>query len=311
MNLPRTTLPRTTRWGVGLALVAAVLSGIAIFINGLYVKEFSDQTLLAAVRNSLVGLTLLGMLVGSRRTAELHGLPARRRLELIAIGILGGGIPFALFFTGLAISTAPGAALIQKTLFVWVAPLAVVFLGERLGLAQILGLGLLLAGTLLLSPGSLGVGPGEALILGATLFWAVEVLLAKRVLGTLATLPSATARMVIGGLVLLGIVLLNGHLGQLALWTPRLWLIALATGAILLGYVVAWYAALRRAPASVVTCVLVLGAVITVALQAMSTGKVPDAARVGALGLLAVGAAVFVVAALGALARRHNPQVPA
>jgi drug/metabolite transporter (DMT)-like permease len=284
---------------------------MAIFINGLYVKEFADQTLLAGVRNSLVGLTLLGVLAGSRRTGELRGLPTRRRLELLAIGIVGGGIPFALFFTGLAMSTAPGAALIQKTLFVWVAPLAVVFLGERLGLAQIVGLGLLLAGTLLLTPGSLAAGPGEALILAATLFWAVEVLLAKRVLGAVPTLPSATARMVIGGLVLLGIVLFNGHLGQLAAWTPRLWLIALATGAILLGYVVAWYAALRRAPASVVTSVLVLGAVITAALQATSSGKVPDAARVGALGLLVVGAAVIVAAALGVLAGRHSPQIPA
>jgi drug/metabolite transporter (DMT)-like permease len=293
------TVPRTVRWGVGLALVAACVSGLSIYLNGLYVKEFPDQTLLAAVRNSLVGLALVGMLVAGRRTGELRDLPARRRLGLLAIGVVGGGIAFALFFTGLALTTAPGAALIQKTLFVWVALLAVVFLGERLGLAQILGMGALLAGTLLLTPGSLAAGPGEALILVATLLWALEVLIAKRVLGEVRTLPAATARMVIGGLVLLGIVLFNGHLGQLAAWTPRQWTIVLGTGALLCGYVVAWYGALRRAPASVVTSVLVVGAVITSGLQAVTAGKLPDGARTGGLALLAVGTILIVLAAAG------------
>ncbi len=304
------TLPRTARWGIGLAFAAAGISGLAIFLNGLYVKEFPDQTLLAAVRNSLVGLALLGVLAASRRTGELRGLPTRRRLGLLAIGIIGGGIPFALFFTGLAMTSAPGAALIQKTLFVWVALLAMVFLGERLGLAQLGGVAVLLAGTLLVTPGSLAVGPGEALILVATLFWAVEVLLAKRVLGDVRTLPTAAARMVIGGLVLVGIVLFNGHLAQLAAWTPRQWLIVAGTGAILLAYVATWYAALRRAPASVVTSVLVVGAVITSGLQVIGTGKVPDAARLGGLALLIVGV-VVVLAAFGPIAIRRRAHVPA
>lgn len=297
--------PRTVRWGIGLALVAAGISGLSIYLNGLYVREFPDQTLLAAVRNSLVGLALLGVLAASRRGAELRGLTGRNRAGLLAIGIIGGSIPFALFFTGLAMTTAPGAALIQKTLFVWVALLAMVFLGERLGLAQVLGVVLLLAGTLLVTPGSVAAGPGEALILVATLLWAVEVLIAKRVLGEVATLPTATARMAIGGLILLGIVLVNGHLGQLAEWSPRQWTIVLATGALLCGYVVAWYGALRRAPASVVTSVLVAGAVITSGLQVLGTGKLPDAARLGGLALLAVGAAVVVAGALGWLGGRR------
>ena len=300
------TVPRTVRWGVGLALVAAGISGVSIYLNGLVIKEFPDQTLLAAVRNSLVGLALLAALAAGRRTGELRGLPTRDRRGLLAIGIIGGSIPFALFFTGLAMTTAPGAAVIQKTLFVWVALLAMVFLGERLGLAQIAGVVLLLAGTLLVTPGSIGAGPGEALILVATLMWAVEVLLAKRILGHVPTLPTATARMAIGGLLLLGIVVLNGHLGQLADWSPRQWAIVLATGALLCGYVLAWYGALRRAPASVVTSVLVVGAVITGALQALGTGKLPDPTRVGGLALLAAGTAVVVAGALGWLGQRHS-----
>ena len=49
------------------------------------------------------------------------------------IGVIGGSVPFILFFNGLAMASAPSAAFIHKTLFVWVVLLAVPFLGERLG----------------------------------------------------------------------------------------------------------------------------------------------------------------------------------
>jgi len=60
------------------------------------------------------------------------------------IAIVGGSLPFLLFFTGLSLASAPSAAFIHKTLFIWVAFLAVPFLGERLGWAQICALGVLL-----------------------------------------------------------------------------------------------------------------------------------------------------------------------
>ena len=49
----------------------------------------------------------------------------------------------------------------------------------------------------------------------------------------------------------------------------------LLTGIILAGYVGTWFAALHRAPATVVTSILVGGAVITGALQAVSKGGPP------------------------------------
>ena len=60
-------------------------------------------------------------------------------------------MPFILFFTGLAQASAPSAAFIHKTLFVWVALLAVPFLGERLGWLQLAALGVLLAGQALVA----------------------------------------------------------------------------------------------------------------------------------------------------------------
>ncbi len=306
------TLPRTVAVGIGLAVVAALLSGVAVFANGLIVRQFPDQTLLAAVRNGGVGVVLLIALTAGGRRTELDGLAGRQRLGLAVLGIIGGGIPFALFFTGLAQATATDAAIIQKTLFVWVALLAVPLLGERLGLAQVGGMGVLLAGTLLIAPsGSLSAGPGSVLILAATLLWTVEVIVARRLLGGVRALPAAMARMTLGSLVLFAIVAANGHLGQLGAWTTGQWAAVAVTGLILAGYVMAWYGALRRAPATTVTSVLVGAAVITAALQAISTDALPAGGRLAGLALLLIGGLLVAAASARAATVRRAVPLPA
>lgn len=291
-------VPMTVRWGIGLALITALISGVTIYLNGLYVKEFHDPILLAAVRNSIVGLMLLGALTAARHRSPQTPLSARQRAGLLVLGVIGGGVSFALFFTGLSLVSSPGAAIIQKTLFVWVAILAVPLLGERLGWAQVAAVVLLLAGTLTLGdPGSVTAGPGEALILAATLLWAVEVILARRLLGGMGSLPAATGRMVIGGLVLVGIVAVRGDLGAVADYSARQWLIVGVTALLLAGYVSTWYAALKRAPATVVTSVLVIGALVTSVLQALTRGSLPRAPEALGLGLLLVGVTALAVVA--------------
>ena len=79
------------------------------------------------------------------------------------------------------------------------------------------------------------------------------------------------------------------------------------TGVLLAGYVGTWMAALRRAPASEVTSVLVLGAVITAALNAMTRGTLPE--PVASAGYCLV---LMAVAALVVIGRRPTPvAVPA
>jgi hypothetical protein len=72
---------------------------------------------------------------------------------------------------------------------------------------------------------------------------------------------------------------------------------------LLTGYVASWYAALQRAPASIVTSVLVVGAVVTGALQAAASGTLPRVELVG--GYLLMAAAVAGLTAFSA--RRDRP----
>lgn len=298
-------IPSSTAWGIGLAFTTALISGVSVYLNGQYVKLFDDPTLLAAVRNGMVGLVLAGAVVATGGIGELRAMDGRRRGTLLVIGIVGGGLPFALFFNGLALAGSPAAALIHKTMFVWVAMLAMVALGERLGLAQVAAIGLLLVGTVLLAPtGALGVGPGEAMILVATLLWSVEVVLVRRLLvGGVSSNLAAASRMVVGSIALLAVVTATGGLGGTAAFGAEQWAAILVTGALLTGYVTTWYAALQRAPATLVTSVLVLGAVVTAALQAATGGAVPAVQALLGHGLLLAGGAVAVIALRGAIGR--------
>ena len=199
---------------------------------------------------------------------------------MLVIGVIGGSVPFVLFFSGLAIASAPTAAFIHKTLFVWVVLLAVPFLGERLGWFPIAALGVLLAGQFLAAPPT-GVtwGSGETMILAATLLWAVEVVIARRLL--LGSVPSpvlGAARLGIGLLVLIAYLGVTGRFGVVTSLTATQWAWGLGTGALLAAYVGTWLAALRRAPATVVASVLVLGAPITAVLEHRRQRHDPDGA---------------------------------
>ena len=307
-------VPNTVGWGIGLALVTALISGISIFLNGQFIKLFHDPTLLAAVRNGIVGVVLVAIAVASGAIGDLRRLDRRQLAALLAIGVIGGGISFALFFNGLALSSSPAAAIIQKTLFVWVAALAIPLLGERVGVLQVGSLVLLLAGTIVLAPaGSIGTGLGEAMVLVATLLWSAEIIVAKRLLRGGVPVPLvAAARMAIGSAALFVVVGGTGDVSAVISFGVSQWLAIALTSALLAAYVLTWLGALKRAPATSVTSVLVLGAVVTTILQSWSTGGLPaPAAATGNLLLVAGGLVALGAAWLANSDGRIRPDVAA
>jgi drug/metabolite transporter (DMT)-like permease len=180
-----------------------------------------------------------------------------------------------------------------------VALLAVPFLGERLGLVQVGALVALLAAQLLVAPPT-GVhwGLGESMIALATLLWAGETVVARRLLVTVPVGVLAVGRLGVGLVVLAGYLVVTGRLAQFGSLTAIQWAWAIGTGVFLAGYVATWFSALSRAPATVVTSVLVIGAPITAVLAGIASGAVPSSAQLAGYGLilLAVGA-TFVIPA--------------
>ena len=286
--------------GVLLAFGAAAISGLSIYLNAFGVKLVPDATVYTTAKNGVAAVILVALALALGAARETRSLDRPHRAGLVIVAIIGGSIPFVLFFSGLAMATAPTAAFIQKTLFIWVALLAVPLLGERLGLIQIVALGVLLAGQLLVAPPTgMGWGAGETMIAVATLLWSVEIVLAKRLLVAVSAPLLAAVRMGLGFVFLLGYLAMTGRLGGLATIGGEALVWILVTGVLLAGYVATWFGALRLAPATTVTCILVAGAVITGTLSSLSNGTTPDLRVVLGYVLIVVAVALIVAATVG------------
>lgn len=286
----------TRRTGILLALTTAVISGVSVFVNSYGVGAFGNATAYTTGKNIVAALLLLLVVVAGTRSGARLTRPRSpgQWWGLAAVGVVGGSVPFVLFFEGLARATSPQAAFLHKTLVLWVAVLAVTVLGERLRWGHWLAIGLLVVGQIGLVGGVPDKwGSAETMILGATLLWALEVVVAKRLLAGLSSWTLAVARMGLGSAVLLVWVAARGDLGLLRTLTgdQALWL--LVTGVLLAAYVATWFAALARAYAVDVTAVLVLAAPLTAALDAAAKGT-PIVPQLGWLALLVFGGALAV-----------------
>lgn len=248
-----------------LILATAVISGLANFANKFGLTAVGKNAYqYTTLKNVMVALILSLLVLTPWLWPKLKKLAKNDWQALVLVGLVGGSIPFLLFFKGLSLTSAVSASFIHKTLFIWVAILAWPLLKEKISKLQFLALGILLAGVFIFD-GFKGFhwGQAETMILIATLFWAVENVIAKIALKSIEPLVMAWGRMFFGSLFLIGFLAFTNNLaGLLSLNAGQFGWLALVS-ALLTGYVVTWYSALAKLPATVVTCFLVLAAPIT------------------------------------------------
>jgi len=290
------------RTGLVLATGTAVASGISVFLNGYGVRawsEISDATTYTTLKNSAAAFFLIVAAVALTRRGPAGG-PTMATIKhnwrgLLLVAVVGGSIPFALFFEGLARASSTDAAFIHKTLLVWVAILAVTFLHEKVGWLHLGALTLLVWGQAVMAGGFGGLqfGPGEWMILAATILWAIETVIAKTMLTSIPSLTLGVARMAGGAVLLIVFGLWRGAFSALTGVTPEHvgWIVV--TALTLSAYVGTWHAALARAQAVDVTAVLVGGAIVTALLETgvRGTALPPPAGLV----LVAAGVALMLV----------------
>jgi drug/metabolite transporter (DMT)-like permease len=292
------TRPPTNVRNTGLALagVTAVVSGVSVFVNGYGVARFDDATTYTTAKNLVAAVLVTTIFVLQRHHRAVRSAPTnpRTRFALAAVAVIGGSVPFVLFFEGFARVSSSDAAFIHKTLVAWVAIGAVLFLGERVGAWHLVAIALILVGYAQLA-GGVGfpaIGSGEALIMAATLCWSIEVLIVRSLLRRgVGEMLVGTSRMAGGIVILLGWALVRGAFGDLFTLSVTQWAWALLTGIFLTGYVVSWHHALARAPAVDVTAMLSMGAVLTALLDTGLRGAVLQ--PVG-LALLVAGGVLII-----------------
>lgn len=291
--------PGNPRVGYSFAVLNAIISGVAIYVNSKGVKTFADSTLYTALKNAVVGVVLLVALffIAGART-ELRRLNRRQVALLIVVALIGGSVAYALNFRGLQISTPVTAALVDHMQFLYVALFAAVFLKERFGPAIWLALGVLFVGL------SFGVkvnavrwDAGVAFLVAAALMFALDFVVIKFLLRSVSMLTVMLFKMTLGSALLVGYVAATGHLGAVGHLSATQWGFVLATGILLLAFTITSIAGLRHASATAVIAIGAGSPIITTLLVVNERHAPPTSATL--IGLTLVLAALLVIFTLG------------
>ena len=246
--------------GLILAFTTAIISGFSIYLNKFGVTGI-ESSIFTFSKNIIVALFLFSTVLLFKENLNLK---LKQWIKLIMIGLIGGSIPFLLFFKGLQLTSSASAAFIHKTMFIYVALLAVLFLREKITKKFLAGSILLLMGNAIFLKVYYPIfDKGALYIFIATLLWAIENIISKHTLKELSSRVVAFGRMFFGSSFILvylifseKIVLLNTlNLNQIG-WV-------LVTTIPLFLYQITWYESLKYLKASTATSVLLLGSMIT------------------------------------------------
>jgi drug/metabolite transporter (DMT)-like permease len=254
--------------GIVLALTTALISGFSVFYSKVAVLSVMDPWVSTFVKNAAVAVIILATFVIRRpepgRKISGSDIPA-----LSYIGIIGGGVAFLLFFTGLAMVPAIDGALLHKTQFIWVALLSPVLLAETATPVAVVGYLVILWSNLFLG----GFRPmawsiGHTMILSAAILWSLETVAIRKTAGTVGSRQVALIRMGMGSLLILAVLVATGKLGLVARLQPKDIPVLAGAIALLTGYVLTWTAALSQTKAATVAAILVIATPITNLLSA-------------------------------------------
>ena len=286
-----------TAKGIYLAFITALISGFSIFLNKYAVGIVTPPLYFTAVKNAVVALLILLVVINSKKLSSLKNLSRKELGLLLSIGVIGGSIPFYLFFTGLSQVSAINAAIIQKLMIVWVALLAGPILKEKLTKLQFTAVTVLFLSNFVIG-GFKGFtfSTGELMIFASTLFWAVEYMLARKVLKSVDPDVVVLFRMGIGSLLLLGATFFTPTAKNVKLDSQSLFWMTLSVG-LLFGYVISWYRALKFAKATTVVSILVASTLITNVLSAIFVTKTVTPEIAVQTALIIVGSVLFYISA--------------
>jgi len=288
--------PSHERTGLVFAALCAV--------NGAFVPGFAKLT-----TTTLPGLTVAVFATAFAALASLALLAARGELgrlfdartapRLAAMGALGTGVAFLLFFEGAQRTSAIEAALCLQVEPVYALLLARAVLGHPITGRRLLAVGAILGGIGLAlearsTPGLLG----PALLLATPLAWQLSHLIALRGLPAVHARVFSGARYVVGALLLAALWAARGGPGELPDWaTLAPQLPVLAFQGVVLSFVgtLLWYETIGRLDLARATAIVVPSIpLLSLGASFLLLGEVPSLRQALGMALAAAGVLAFV-----------------
>jgi len=278
--------------GTMLALLAAVISGLSIPLNKIFIVNL-DPLVFTSIRSLLIGIVFLA--ITFFRHERINKKINIKYLALIAI--IGGAFAFLLFFDGLKLTTSGRAAFLQKTMPLYIIVLAFIFLKEKITkkylyciLLMLIGIAVIYYSDIASNPLWLNPSLGDLLIICATFLWAIENTIAKKVMFKESNFIISFARMFFGGIILISVVLVLGKLEILmSLNSQQLLNIGIST-IVLFGYVLFWYWSLKFINVSKASIILLLAPVISFLIGVGFLGEPSPYSQIIGSALILVGA---------------------
>ena len=168
--------------GLQLLALAVVLFG-GVWPISKHALAHATPLWFASSRAGLAALsaTLLLLVLGRLRLPQRADMPS-----VLALGFLQLGGFFLLAHLALALVPAGRTAVISNITLMWLVPLAMIVLGERVPAMRWVAVGLAAAGAcVMVGPWAIdwaapGMLLGHAFLLGASLVWSVAIILVKR-----------------------------------------------------------------------------------------------------------------------------------
>jgi len=290
--------------GTILAVIAAVISGVAIIANKMFIVDM-EPVVFTSIRSLIIGVAFF-LIIYYKSEFDFNklfgGMKKSNMRALLLIAIVGGAAAFLLFFTGLKMTTGGKAAFLQKTLPIYVAVFSYWFLKEKIPMKQTYALIIMMLGTMLvlgsgIAPAEFWTDPvfGDFLVIGATVLWAIENTIARK---TMIEGDSnwivAFSRMFIGGLILFGVAGIMGKFGALMALTYAQTVNILVSTAILLGYVFCWYWSIRLINVSKASTILLIAPVISLVLGVAVLGEPVPLIQLAGSALILIGACIVI-----------------
>ena len=279
-----------------------VVGVLAVSFSAVLVRLADDTPKLAIAfyRSAMAAAVLLPIAL-LRHREELRGLSSRqRRLALLSGAFLAAH--FATWIPSLSFTSVAASSVLVTTQPLWVVLFGRV-VGERPSRRALTGIGIALAGTLVIAGGEVGVSGraliGDALAVAGAIFGAAYVLSGRNLRREMSVIPYTAIVYATAAVILAGVLAASGT--PFAGYEPKVWLLfALITiGPQFLGHTVFNYL-LGHLEAVVVTIAIMAEPVGATLLALVIVGEAPTASEVAGGALILAG----VYTALAATTRR-------